>query len=123
MYKNNAHKRAVASLQEAATALGLPSPFTPAGDLAPELAGLEEQFGAPRGGATQWGSCLRVVSPYGGELQTLSVLHLENNEAALCMCLVAFANQGAGQAMLAVGTARNMQFYPRQADGALFAAT
>lgn len=59
------------------------------------------------------------MSPYGGELQTLSVLHLDNNEAALCMCLVAFSNQGAGQAMLAVGTARNMQFYPRQADGAL----
>ena len=48
-------------------------------------------------------------------------MHLENNEAALCMCLVTFASQGAGAAMLAVGTAKGLSFYPRSAEGALIA--
>jgi splicing factor 3B subunit 3 len=105
-------------VQEAAAALGMESPFTQSGDLVPELASLEEQFGAPRGSPTQWGSCLRIVSPSGGEPRTLSVLHMENNEAALCMCMVLFNNHGGGQPMLAVGTAKGLTFYPRQAEGA-----
>lgn len=67
----------------------------------------------------QWGSCLRIVSPLGGEPKTLSVLHMENNEAALCMCMVTFHNHGGGQAMLAVGTVQGMNLYPRHAEGAV----
>jgi hypothetical protein len=112
------HKMCLPGVQEAATALGHPSPFDATGNMIPELAALEEQFGAPRGESTQWGSCLRIVDPSSGSLQTASVLHLNNNEAALCMCLVRFSTHDAGHAMLAVGTAKGLSFYPRQAESA-----
>lgn len=104
-------------VQEAAATLRIPSPFTPAGDLVPELADLEEQFGAPRGEGDKWGSCIRIARPSATSIETASVLHLGNNEAAQCMCLVRFTSQGAGAAMLAVGTAKGLTFYPRQAEG------
>ena len=110
---------AARTVQEAAQMLELPSAFTPAGDLAPALAEMEEQFGAARGDANRWGSCIRIARPSAAALETAFVMHLENNEAALCMCLVTFASQGAGAAMLAVGTAKGLSFYPRSAEGAI----
>ena len=117
-FSSAVHGQSHRVVQDAARQLGHASPFTPAGDMIPDLADLEEQFGAPRGPASQWGSCLRIVAPSGAALSTASVLHLGNNEAALCMCLVTFSTLGGGAAVLAVGTAKGLSFYPRQAEGA-----
>ena len=114
-------------VQEAASHCGKTSPFTQAGDMISELAELEDQFGTQRGATNQWASCVRIVRPAADALHTLSVLHLDNNEAALCMCLVTFGAQGAaagaGAPMLAVGTAKGLSFMPRQAEGARLAAS
>ena len=104
-------------MQEAAQALGLPSHMDPKGDIAPELLAQEDHFGCPSGEPDQWGSCVRLVQVAQNGLSTSSVLHLDKNEAALCMCLVAFDTHGAGQQMLAVGTAKDLRFYPRRATG------
>ncbi len=59
---------------------------------------------------------MRVVDPI--TLATASVLELDNNEAAISMCLVRFAGQtGANSPMLAVGTVKGLGFYPRAAEG------
>lgn len=77
----------------------------------------EVQWGPPRGDPSTWASCLRVVDPT--TLETASVVELDNNEAAICMCCVRFsAAQGH---MLAVGTVQGLGFYPRAADGGLTA--
>jgi hypothetical protein len=48
------------------------------------------------------------------DLSTTDVLELDNNEAALSVCLVTFASRPDLGALLAVGTAQGLQFYPRQ---------
>eukprot|EP00884_Botryococcus_braunii_P014213 jgi/Botrbrau1/22793/Bobra.0132s0119.1 len=75
-----------------------------------EKAAQEEQFGAPKGPAGQWASCIRLVDPAG--LETTCVLELENNEAAFSLCTVRFADSN--ETVLAVGTAQNLKFYPRE---------
>lgn len=104
-------------VQEAAKALGLPSHMDAKGDIAPELLTREDHFGCPCGETDQWGSCVRLVKVAQNGLSTSSVLHLDKNEAALCMCLVSFDTHAAGQQMLAVGTAKDLRFYPRRATG------
>jgi hypothetical protein len=103
-------------LQEKAAALGLPSHLDAKGDLLDDFAAHEQQFGCPYGNEDQWGSCIRLARATTSGLETLSVLHLDNNEAALCMCLVSFDTLS-GQQMLAVGTAKDLKFYPRSATG------
>lgn len=66
-----------------------------------------------QGGSGQWASCIRVVEP--SDLSTAEVLELDNNEAALSICLVAFTARPDLGTLLAVGTAQGLQFYPRQA--------
>jgi len=80
-----------------------------------ERAAQEEQFGAPKGGSGQWASCLRIVDP--ADLSTTEVLELDNNEAALSLCLVQFSTRQDLGTLLAVGTAQGLQFYPRQVEG------
>ena len=60
-----------------------------------------------------WASCVRLVDPAG--METVQVLDMEENEAAVSMCLVQL--EGSEERMLAVGTARNMRLAPRSADG------
>ena len=60
-----------------------------------------------------WASCVRLVDPAG--MQTLQVIELEGNEAAVSMCLVKL--EGSEERLLAVGTAANMTLAPRGADG------
>ena len=48
-----------------------------------------------------------------------SVLELEDNEAAVSLCLLRFASWPDEGLMLAVGTVQGLTFYPRQVDGAL----
>lgn len=76
---------------------------------------VEQQWGPPKGEATQWASCLRIVDP--STLETASVLELDNNEAAISMCSVRFT--ATEDHMLAVGTVQSLGFYPRAADGKL----
>lgn len=46
-----------------------------------------------------------------------SVLELDNNEAAVSLCVVAFSSYPTEPPQLAVGTTQGMSFYPRQAEG------
>lgn len=48
-----------------------------------------------------------------------SVLELEDNEAAVSICLLRFTSYPDEGLMLAVGTVQGLTFYPRQADGEL----
>lgn len=48
-----------------------------------------------------------------------SVLELEDNEAAVSLCLLRFSSYPDEGLMLAVGTVQGLTFYPRQVDGAL----
>ena len=69
----------------------------------------EAFIGAPQAGMHKWASCIRVVNPVEGE--TLSLLELEDNEAAFSMCMVKFGakaedqkEDGLTEQYLAVGT-------------------
>lgn len=46
-----------------------------------------------------------------------SLLELEENEAAVSMCLARFASWPEEKLVLVVGTAQGLSFYPRQVDG------
>lgn len=46
-----------------------------------------------------------------------SVLELDNNEAAVSLCIVRFTSWSGEAPMLAVGTAQGLSFYPRQVEG------
>lgn len=81
-----------------------------------EAAAAEDQFGAPKGAAGQWASCVRVVDA--ATMATSCLLELDNNEGATCAALVAFNTPGQEGAYLAVGTAQGLTVNPRQADGA-----
>ena len=74
---------------------------------------VEQQWGPPKGEASQWASCLRIIDP--STLETASVLELDNNEAAISMCTLRFPNTEGH--LLAVGTVQSLGFYPRAADG------
>jgi splicing factor 3B subunit 3 len=46
-----------------------------------------------------------------------SVLELDENEAAVSLCLLRFSNWPDEGLVLAVGTVQGLTFYPRQSDG------
>ena len=55
-----------------------------------EDSGPSEAFvGSPQAGFGKWASCIRIVDPVQGE--TVSLLELEDNEAAFSMCTMRFA--------------------------------
>jgi len=75
----------------------------------------EAFIGSPQAGVSKWASCIRIVDPVQGE--TLSLLELEDNEAAFSACMVQFktssdANAPLTDMMLAVGTAKDYQLNP-----------
>ncbi|KAL6424084.1 hypothetical protein ACFW04_009760 [Cataglyphis niger] len=74
----------------------------------------EAVFGAPRAGPGLWASLLRIMAPTTG--QTFEMHRFEQNLAALCLCLVKFANQG-DQLFLIVGVAKEFQLNPRVSNG------
>ena len=93
----------------------LPSSMATEEKLGPEeVSDNEERLGAPVGLPGQWASCLRVVDPV--SLTTLQCLELDDNEAALSVALVAFDAAPELGTLLAVGTAKNLSFYPKSAD-------
>ena len=55
-------------------------------ELDAEAGAAEEQFGGPKGSPGQWASCVRVINPR--TMETNCVIELEDNEAAVSMCLV-----------------------------------
>ncbi|CED84295.1 pre-mrna-splicing factor rse1 [Phaffia rhodozyma] len=80
-------------------------------DLAPEV------FGRPRADAGQWASCIRVVDPI--ESTTLSMLDLDENEAAFSIAVVPFASRE-GETLLVVGTAKDTFLSPRSCSSGYF---
>ncbi len=46
------------------------------------------------------------------------MLELDQNEAAVSLCLLRFSNWPGEGLLLAVGTVQGLAFYPRSADGA-----
>ena len=87
-------------------------------ELDEQLGALEQQFGGMRGGQAQWASCVRILDPT--TLQTHHALELDNNEAAVSLCLARFSAAPEEGALLCVGTVKGLSFYPRRADGAQY---
>ena len=69
-----------------------------------------DQFGRPKAAAGTWGSCIRIIDPI--EAKTVSVINLEDNEAAFSLAVVPFSARG-GELHLVVGTAADTHVSPR----------
>ncbi|KAM7396170.1 hypothetical protein PAMP_019232 [Pampus punctatissimus] len=74
----------------------------------------EAIFGAPKAGAGQWASLVRLVNPIQGS--TLDQVQLEQNEAAFSVAVCRFTNTGDDWYVL-VGVARDMILNPRSVGG------
>ncbi|KAM3609009.1 uncharacterized protein V6R79_008448 [Siganus canaliculatus] len=74
----------------------------------------EAIFGAPKAGAGQWASLVRLVNPIQGT--TLDQVQLEQNEAAFSVAVCRFPNTGDDWYVL-VGVARDMILNPRSVGG------
>ncbi|MQL70779.1 hypothetical protein Taro_003148 [Colocasia esculenta] len=77
----------------------------------------DEQYGFPKAVSDKWVSCIRVLDPKTGE--TTSILELQDNEAAFSVCSVNFHDKEHGT-LLAVGTAKGLQFWPKRSLSAGF---
>lgn len=66
-------------------------------------------------------ACLRLQSTSGQRLTSscgaCSVIELDDNEAAVSLCLVQFSSMPEDELLLAVGTVQGLTFHPRQVDG------
>jgi splicing factor 3B subunit 3 len=101
--------------QQLYEAAGIPPPL-PAGSILhdeeeAEAMLMESVVGVPRGGAGKWASCIRVLEPM--SRQTLSVLELADNEAALSIAMVPLRDRG-GEIGVMIGTVKDMTLHPRQ---------
>lgn len=74
----------------------------------------ESIFGAPKAGAGMWASSIRVIDPIQGN--TVQQIMLEQNEAALSVCLVKFGSQP-DQMFCLVGVAKDYHLKPRTVGG------
>lgn len=85
----------------------------------------DEQYGYPKAEAEKWVSCIRVVEPRRILEQetagtcTTCLLELQDNEAAFSLCTVNFHDKEYGT-LLAVGTAKGLQFWPKKSCTAGF---
>nr|XP_010937208.1 spliceosome-associated protein 130 A [Elaeis guineensis] len=70
----------------------------------------DEQYGYPKAEADRWVSCIRVLDPRMGS--TTCLLELQDNEAAFSICTVNF-HDNEYRTLLAVGTAKGLQFWPK----------
>ena len=75
----------------------------------------EELFGAPKGAPGQWASCLQIVDP--SQMGVLYTLQMENNEAAVSLCIADFSNRPDLGSVLVVGTVAGLRFYPLESEG------
>ncbi|CAN6471236.1 unnamed protein product [Victoria cruziana] len=71
----------------------------------------DEQYGYPKAESGKWASCIRVLEPKSGN--TTCLLELQENEAAFSLCTVNFHDKEYGT-LLAVGTAKGLQFWPKK---------
>ncbi|KAK7270094.1 hypothetical protein RIF29_22995 [Crotalaria pallida] len=71
----------------------------------------DEHYGYPKTESDKWVSCIRVLDPRTGN--TTCLLELQENEAAFSVCTVNFHDKEYGT-LLAVGTAKGLQFLPRR---------
>lgn len=89
-----------------------------------EDSGPSEAFiGSPEAGPGKWASCIRIVDPVQGE--TVSLLELEDNEAAVSVCITRFAvkpgesdGDGSAEPYLVVGTVKDYQIQPPKCPAA-----
>ncbi|KAM7270665.1 hypothetical protein ACFE04_029879 [Oxalis oulophora] len=83
----------------------------------------DEQYGYPKAESEKWVSCIRVLDmrpqdprthePRTQTPTTTCLLELQDNEAAFSICTVNFHDKEHGT-LLAVGTAKGLQFWPRK---------
>ncbi|XP_065872251.1 spliceosome-associated protein 130 A [Euphorbia lathyris] len=71
----------------------------------------DEQYGYPKAESEKWASCIRVLDPR--TATTTCLLELQDNEAAFSVCTVNFHDKEHGT-LLAVGTAKGLQFLPKR---------
>ncbi|KAJ0981090.1 hypothetical protein J5N97_009345 [Dioscorea zingiberensis] len=71
----------------------------------------DEQYGYPKSESQKWVSCIRILDPRTGS--TTCLLELQDNEAAFSVCTVNFHDKEHGT-LLAVGTAKGLQFWPKR---------
>lgn len=76
-----------------------------------------ETFGRPKAPEGTWGSAIRIIDPV--ESRTLSVVHLDANEAAFSIAVVPFAARN-GELHLVVGTAADTHISPRSCSSGYF---
>ncbi|KAB1217986.1 Splicing factor 3B subunit 3 [Morella rubra] len=77
----------------------------------------DEHYGYPKAESDKWVSCIRVLDPK--TASTTCLLELQDNEAAFSICTVNFHDKEYGT-LLAVGTAKGLQFWPRRTLAAGF---
>ncbi|CAL5210272.1 unnamed protein product [Lathyrus oleraceus] len=77
----------------------------------------DEHYGYPKAESDKWASCIRVLDPRTGN--TTCLLELQDNEAAFSVCTVNFHDKEYGT-LLAVGTAKGLQFTPKRSLAAGF---
>ncbi|XP_057366766.1 splicing factor 3B subunit 3-like [Daphnia carinata] len=75
----------------------------------------ESDFGAPKAGAGMWASIIRIMDPTSGN--SLHVIRLPQNEAALSIGLARFMNQDPEDYFVLVGVAKDLKLNPKQCDG------
>lgn len=61
--------------------------------------------------------CYTVLQRYLSGPYFCSVIELDDNEAAISLCLVQFSSMPEDELLLAVGTVKGLTFYPRHVDG------
>lgn len=77
----------------------------------------DEQYGYPKAESARWVSCIRVLDPR--TTSTTCLLELQDDEAAFSICTVNFHDKEHGT-LLAVGTAKQLQFWPKKTTMAGF---
>jgi splicing factor 3B subunit 3 len=70
--------------------------------------------GVHRAGEGKWASCVRVVDPV--ERETLQLIPLDEDEAALCVCTCTFPSRP-GETFVLVGTSTKLNLRKRDATG------
>ncbi|KAB2596056.1 splicing factor 3B subunit 3-like [Pyrus ussuriensis x Pyrus communis] len=71
----------------------------------------DEHYGYPKAESDKWVSCIRVLDPK--TATTTCLLELQDSEAAFSICTVNFHDKEYGT-LLAVGTAKGLQFWPKK---------
>jgi splicing factor 3B subunit 3 len=77
----------------------------------------ETLYNCPKPGPKTWGSCVRLVEIESG--QTLDLVSLDNNEAAVSITTCSFSEHS-GEVFVCVGTAKDLVLQPKRSCSAAF---